>query len=133
MKVEQAIAKALNHSITQKKFVDRDLDNYIYASLSQPPIKIIDKCNSKDEMDYIVECPNCGSHIKYGTSTFMLSGHIYCDTNGCREKLNIPCNFICSTNGMAKEDLEHLDFNFKEIENKLNELIEEIEKLKESK
>ena len=49
------------------------------------------------------------------------------------EKLNIPCNFICSTNGMAKEDLEHLDFNFKEIENKLNELIEEIEKLKESK
>ena len=87
MKVEQAIAKALNHSITQKKFVDRDLDNYIYASLSQPPIKIIDKCNSEDEMDYIVECPNCGSHIKYGTSTFMLSGHIYCDKNGCRENL----------------------------------------------
>ena len=49
------------------------------------------------------------------------------------EKLNIPCNFICSTNGMAKEDLEHLDFNFKEIENKINELIEEIEKLKENK
>lgn len=87
MKVEQAIAKALNHSITQKKFVDKDLDNYIYASLSQPPIRIIDKCNSEDEMDYIVECPNCGSHIKYGTSIFMLSGHIYCDKNGCREKL----------------------------------------------
>lgn len=86
-KLESCIAKALNHSVTQNKFVDADLNNYIYASLSQPPIKIIDKCDSDDEMDYIVECPNCGSHIKYGTSIFMISGHIYCDTDGCRKSL----------------------------------------------
>ena len=81
------IAKMLNAAITGGKFENRDLDQYIYASLSQPPIKIIDKCNSDDELDYIVECPNCGSHVKYGTSIFMLSGHLYCDVGDCREKL----------------------------------------------
>lgn len=87
MNKQDLMAKMLNMAVTGKNFVDKDLDNYIYASLSQPPIKIIDKNGSDDELDYTVECPNCGSHINYGEHTFMLSGHIYCDTKGCREKL----------------------------------------------
>ena len=88
MKNQDVVAKMLNMAVTGKHFVDKDLDNYIYASLSQPPIKIIDKNNSNDELDYTVECPNCGSHVNYGNDVFMLSGHIYCSCNGCREKLS---------------------------------------------
>ena len=84
---ENVFAKILNAAVTGDKFVNKDVNEYIYASLSQPPIKIIDKCNSEDEMDFIVECPNCKNHVKYGTSTFMISGHIYCDSKGCRKKL----------------------------------------------
>lgn len=80
-------AKVLNALVTQNKFENKDLDNYLYASLSQPPLKVIDKCGSDDEMDWIVECPTCKSHIKYGTEIFMLSGHHYCINPGCREKL----------------------------------------------
>lgn len=80
-------AKLLNKSITGRDFVDKPLNNYIYASLTQPPIKIVDKNNSDDEMDYIVECPNCGTHVVYGEDVFMRSGHIYCSTKGCLEKL----------------------------------------------
>lgn len=87
MKLKSIIAKQLNASITGKSFDNKDLDNYIYSSLSQPPIKIINKCGSDDELDYIVECPNCKSHVKYGTSIFMLSGHLYCDVDNCRNKL----------------------------------------------
>lgn len=87
MRKDQVIAKYINSQVTDKNFVNKDLDNYIYASLSQPPLKIIDKCGSDDELDFIVECPNCGSHVKYGTSTFMLSGHIYCDSKDCRDRL----------------------------------------------
>jgi len=83
---QKLMAKMLNMAITGDKFVDENLDNYIYASLTQPPIKIIDKNGSDDELDYTVECPNCGSYVNYGEHTYMLSGHIYCDTNGCREK-----------------------------------------------
>lgn len=87
MNARDVMAKMLNASITGNKFVNKDLDNYIYASLSKPPIKIIDKCGSDDELDYIVECPNCGSHVIYGEHIFMLSGYIYCDTGDCRDKL----------------------------------------------
>lgn len=87
MKKEQYEAKLLNALVTGRNFENRDLDEYIYASLSQPPIKIIDKCGSDDELDYIVECPNCRSHVKYGDSIFMISGHLYCAKEGCREKL----------------------------------------------
>lgn len=80
-------AKLLNLIVTQENFVNKNTEEYLYASLSQPPIKIVDKNNSDDELDYIVECPNCGSHINYGKHTYMLSGHIYCDTKGCRESL----------------------------------------------
>ena len=84
---QKLLAKWLNATLMGDKFEDKSLDDYIYASLTQPPIKIIDKNGSNDELDYTVECPNCGSHINYGEHTFMLSGHIYCDTKGCREKL----------------------------------------------
>ena len=55
----------LNSLVMEDNFEDKDLDNYIYASLSQPPIKIIDKRNSTNELDYIVECPNCKNHVCY--------------------------------------------------------------------
>lgn len=87
MTKNEIFAKALNCMIMGDKFEDKDLDNYIYASLTQPPIKIIDKNGSEDELDYTVECPNCHAHVNYGQHTYMLSGHIYCDTKGCREKL----------------------------------------------
>lgn len=80
-------AKLLNLIVTQENFVNKDTEKYLYASLSQPPIKIIDKNGSNDELDYTVECPNCGSHVNYGEHTYVLSGHIYCDIKGCRESL----------------------------------------------
>lgn len=64
----------------------------LYASISQPPIKVIDKHGTDDEMEWTVECPNCGAHKKYGTQVFMISGHIYCDAKGCREKLEAELN-----------------------------------------
>lgn len=85
--LEKLQSKIINSLVMGDKFEDKPLKDYIYASLSQPPIKIIDKKGSDDEMDFIVECPNCKSHIRYGSDTFMLSGHIYCSSNGCRTKL----------------------------------------------
>lgn len=76
---------ALNQMITGQKF--KDPDEWLYTSLSQPPIKVIDKNGSDDEMEWTVECPNCGAHKNYGEHIFMNSGHIYCDADGCREKL----------------------------------------------
>ena len=76
---------ALNQMITGQKF--KDPDEWLYTSLSQPPIKVINKNGSDDEMKWTVECPNCGAHKNYGEQIFMNSGHIYCDADGCREKL----------------------------------------------
>lgn len=84
---EKLFAKILNANLTRDKFVDEDINNYIYASLTQPPIKILDKRGSDDELDYIVECPNCHSAVCYGTDTFMYSGYIYCSNEGCREEV----------------------------------------------
>lgn len=81
------VEKILNFMITRDKFVNKDENEYIYASLSQPPIKIIDKNNSDDELDFTVECPNCHRHINYGTEVFMVSGHIYCSGKNCREEV----------------------------------------------
>lgn len=79
--------KELNRAVTQKEFIDKDENEYIYASLSQPPIKIIDKNNSNDELDYTVECPNCHRHVNYGHEIFMVSGHLYCSSNKCRDEV----------------------------------------------
>ena len=88
------LAKALNQAVCGNKFEDKNLDDYIYASLSQPPIKIIDKNGSRDVLDYTVECPNCGNYVNYGSEIMMLSGHIYCSkTIGCREKLFKELNY----------------------------------------
>lgn len=87
MKNSNLQAKLLNMAITGDKFINEDIDNYIYASLSQPPIKILDKNNSDDELDYTVECPNCHKAVNYGTEIFMYAGHIYCANEGCREQV----------------------------------------------
>lgn len=76
----------LNQAVTGRKCQGPD-GMELYASISQPPIKVIDKHDTDDEMEWTVECPNCGAHKKYGTQVFMISGRIYCDANGCREKL----------------------------------------------
>ena len=98
------ITKMINAKVTGKNFENRDIDEYIYASLSQPPIKIIDKCSSNDEMDYIIECPNCGSHVNYGKQTYMLSGHIYCNTKGCRKSLINKDYYLRDKYGWEYED-----------------------------
>lgn len=82
----RVIAAAFNQMMTGQKFHDPD-GMELYASLTQPPIKVIDKHDTDDELEWTVECPNCGSYKKYGTQIFMSSGHIYCDAKGCREKL----------------------------------------------
>lgn len=87
MNGQNFFAMVLNAVVTGDEFVGKNLDEYIYASLSKPPIKIIDTCGSDDEMEYIVECPNCKSHVKYGEHIYMLSGYIYCDSEGCRKSL----------------------------------------------
>ena len=94
MKNQAVVAKMINHNITGNRFIDKSVDEYIYASLSQPPIKIIDKCGSDDELDYIVECPNCGSHVNYGEHIYMLSGYIYCSSEGCRKWLLVKKPYL---------------------------------------
>lgn len=84
---QNEFAKGLNQAVTGEKFVDKDTNKYIYASLSQPPIRIINKNNSDDELDFTVECPNCGRHVNYGTEIFMVSGHIYCSKEDCKKEV----------------------------------------------
>ena len=81
------VAKIINSAVTGDKFVSRDTNEYIYASLSQPPIRIVDKCGSEDELDFMVECPNCGSCVNYGHDIFMISGRLYCNVGNCYNKL----------------------------------------------
>lgn len=81
------VAKELNAFITGFSFVDKSLEDHIYASLSQPPIRIINKNGSDNEMDFTVECPNCKKAVNLGKEIFMTSGHIYCINKGCRESL----------------------------------------------
>ena len=82
-----SVYKELNRTITGNKFVDKNEYEYIYASLSQPPIKIVNKNGSNDELDYTVECPNCHRHVNYGNEIFMISGHIYCSNENCRDEV----------------------------------------------
>lgn len=86
IKIAQS-AKTLNQYILGDKFEDKDINEYIYASLTQPPIRIVNKNNCSDEIEFTVECPNCHSYVCYGTDIFMLAGHIYCSNEGCRDSL----------------------------------------------
>jgi len=95
-------AKMLNKAVMGNKFVDEDTNEYLYASLSQPPIKIIDKNGSNDELDYTVECPHCHSHVNYGKETYMIGGHIYCGRGNCREEV---------TNAYLKSKEENNEYN----------------------
>ena len=85
--IREAIGKNINKLVTKDKFIDKPLEQYLYASLSQPPIRILDKRDSLDELDYIVECPNCHRAVCYGTDIFMISGHLYCSNDSCREEV----------------------------------------------
>lgn len=80
-------ARMLNALVRGKFEMDKDCDNYIYASLSQPPIKIISTNNSDCEFDFTVECPNCKCHVNYGSEIFMISGHIYCPNGNCMNEV----------------------------------------------
>ena len=68
-----------------RNFLEECIKNY-QQDLDEVKIKI-KKLEVNDELDYTVECPNCGNYVNYGNEIFMLSGHIYCSNNGCREKL----------------------------------------------
>ena len=85
--IREVIGKNINKLVTKDKFIDKPLEQYLYASLSQPPIKILDKRDSLDELDYIVECPNCHRAVCYGTDIFMIGGHLYCSNDSCREEV----------------------------------------------
>lgn len=90
-KVERVLAKAMNINIrgAEDEYLGnyKDPDEWLYASLSQPPIKVNEKHGSDDSLDWDVECPNCGAIVNYGKNTFMIGGRIYCSNKGCREKL----------------------------------------------
>ncbi len=79
---------ALNKLVTQKDFVFVDPDDYIYASLSQPPIRVV-KRYGDNELDWDVECPNCHKVVNYGRHIFMEAGQIYCDSAGCYKKFKM--------------------------------------------
>lgn len=52
--------------------------NLIYASLTQPPLEVIE--DQDDLMEVIVRCPNCGQPTPFGL-TRMISGYIGCDND----------------------------------------------------
>lgn len=83
---ERILFMSLNQKI-RGKVEDKNPNDYLYASLSQPPIEVVDKHNSDDELLWDVKCPNCGKIVNYGEETAMSSGHIYCFSDGCRESL----------------------------------------------
>lgn len=76
---------AINQLATGEKF--KDPDEFIYASITQPPLKVLDKHGTDDEMEWTVECPTCGRPANYGREVFMISGRNYCAAEGCRERL----------------------------------------------
>ena len=85
--IREVIGKNINKLVTKDKFIDKPLEQYLYASLSQPPIRILDKKGSLDELNYIVECPNCHRAVCYGTDIFMIGGYLYCSNDSCREEV----------------------------------------------
>lgn len=90
-KVQRIVAKAINTGIRDAgdEYLDnyKDPDEWLYASLSQPPIRVVDKHGSDDDLNWDVECPNCKAIVNYGKNIFMIGGYLYCSTDGCREKL----------------------------------------------
>lgn len=78
---------ALNAFVRHDKFKYADPDDYIFASLSQPPIRVLDKHGTDDEFKWTVECPNCKRAVIYGDEIFMVSGHLYCSDEKCKEQV----------------------------------------------
>ncbi len=88
-KIDRLSYMALNKMVTRKYSEWKDPDDYIYASISQPPIKVVNKFHTDDEMEWDVECPNCNKVVNYGEHIFMESGQIYCDSEGCYKKFKM--------------------------------------------
>lgn len=65
-----AIAKYMNG------IIEKDGELYKVVSLSQPSCKVL--IMDEDEMEIVIECPNCHQPTKYGR-TRMISGHVGCD------------------------------------------------------
>lgn len=84
-KDEEIELKLLNKLVERENFIDLPTEDYFYASLSQPPIRIVNRMKSDDELDWIVECPNCHENTKFA-DTCMCHGKIYCDY--CRDKID---------------------------------------------
>lgn len=78
---------ALNHSVRGYRYEWKNPNDWLHVSLSQPPIRVLNKHDTDDELAWDVECPNCGSKVNFGKQIFMISGRLYCSTKGCREKL----------------------------------------------
>lgn len=85
-KHDRTMFKIMNKLVTQKDFENKNPDDYIYASLSQPPIKVLDKHGTDDEFKWTVECPNCKRAVIYGDEIFMVSGHLYCSDEKCKKQ-----------------------------------------------
>ena len=88
MKADRLFAMGANKAVMGENFEWKDPDDYIYASLSQPPIKVVKKYGD-DEMEWDVECPNCHKVVNYGRHIFMEAGQLYCDSEGCYEKFKM--------------------------------------------
>lgn len=84
---DRLIYAALNAAVRGKEFKYADPDDYIFASLSQPPIRVLDKHGTDDELKWTVECPNCKRAVNYGHEIFMISGHLYCSNEKCEEQV----------------------------------------------
>ena len=76
---------ALNALVRQGDCKLLNPDDYIYASISQPPIKVLDKHGTDDAFKWDVECPNCKRKVNYGKEIFMVHGFIYCSDDDCRQ------------------------------------------------
>ena len=85
-KHDRTMFKIMNKLVTQKDFENKNPDDYIYASLSQPPIKVLDKHGTDDEFKWTVECPNCKRAVIYGDEIFMVSGHLHCSDEKCKKQ-----------------------------------------------
>ena len=86
-KQERLKCMALNALVRHDKFEWADPDNCIFASMSQPPIRVLDKHDTDDELKWTVECPNCKRAVIYGDEIFMVSGHLYCSDENCKEQV----------------------------------------------
>lgn len=84
---DRLMNRAIVKRIAGDKFQSRNPNEYLYPSLTQPPVKVLQHNGTDNELEWTVECPNCHQPAVYGTHLFMISGECYCAAPGCRQKL----------------------------------------------